>query len=159
MAAEIEEKQSHQHENPHSSAALPSIAPLLAVERIARQSTDAGRKHAPCWRQTTRSSSQLYLSSQLSVAVAFPFVWGLFCLFVFKTCRSFNLVALLLFGKLECILSIKPNLTHALPIAVVLRAEVSSLCKHGREGNGECSTAAGMVQYHRSLHFSCLAVS
>lgn len=136
-----------------------ALPPCSLFERIARQSADAGRKHAPCWRQTTRSSSQLYPSSKLSVAVAFPFVWGWFCLFVFKTCRSFNLVALLLFGKLECILSINPNFTHALPIAVVLRAEVSSLCKHGREGNGECSTAAGMVQYHRSLHFSCLAIS
>lgn len=48
------------------------------------------------------------------------------------------------------VLSIKPNLTRALPIAVVVRAEVSSLCKRGREDNSERSKAAGMVQYQRS---------
>lgn len=44
------EKGSFQQENPHSSAALPSITPLLTSERTARQNADPEGEHASCWR-------------------------------------------------------------------------------------------------------------
>lgn len=135
-----------------SCAALllcPALPRCSRAERWGRGGT------CSTWEHTTRSCCQLFPSSQLSAVTAFPLDLGLF---VFNICRSFNLVALLFFGKIECVLSIKPTLILSLPVAVVVRAEVSSFCKQaGKITVSDPSSRDGSVS--QALHFSCLAVS
>lgn len=80
---------------PSSSAALPSTAERRADER---RTLIKGREHAPCWRQATRSCSQLCPNSQL-LSISFCFgAWGLILLF--NTCTFFKASATVILKKI-----------------------------------------------------------